>query len=89
MRQPDSDFDGSAYSASASDPSTALSTPAPQIFTLDDRDTSRQAEVRYLTRQRRPVSAVLGVNYYEETLRYRDATMPVRDFALALAAFGL
>lgn len=90
VRQPDSDFDGSAYSASASDPSTALSTPAPQIFTLDDRDTSRQAEVRYLTPDSGdPVSAVLGVSYYEETLRYRDATMPVRDFALALAAFGL
>jgi outer membrane receptor protein involved in Fe transport len=90
VRQPDSDFDGSAYSASASDPSSALTSPAPQVYTLDDRDTSRQAELRFLTPDSGGLlQAVFGATYFEETLRYSDATMPVRNFALALAAFGL
>ncbi len=84
------DFDGSAYSASASDPLSALATPAPQVYTLDDRDTSRQAELRFLTPDSSGLlNAVFGVTYFEETLRYRDAIMPVRDFALALATVGL
>lgn len=90
VREPDSDFDGSAYSASASDPLSALATPAPQVYTLDDRDTSRQAELRFLTPDSGGLlNAVFGITYFEETLRYRDAIMPVRAFALALATVGL
>jgi len=90
VRQPGSDFDGTAYSASLSDPASALAAPAPQIFMLSGRNTSRQAELRFLTPDNgSPLQAVLGVNYFEETLRFDDAIIPVREFASILARFGL
>ncbi len=88
-RQPHSDFDGSAFSA-VSNPSSAIPTLAPQVYTLDDRVTSRQAELRFLTRDEGGVLSVqLGVTYFEENLRYRDAIFPVRDFAQIVEAIGL
>jgi iron complex outermembrane receptor protein len=89
VRQPDSDFDGSAFSA-VSNPSGAPPTLAPQIYTLDDRDTSRQGELRFLTHDNGgSLKVLLGVGHFEETLRYRDAYLPVREFAAVLKTLGL
>ena len=93
VRQPGSDFDGTAYAASyadfLADSSRPFATPAPQIYTLDDRDSSLDAELRFLTADNGgPLKAVAGVSYFEENVHFHDRYLPVRDFALILAAIG-
>jgi len=93
LREPDSDYDGTAYAASyadfLADPSEPLATRSPQIFMREDRDTSVSAEVRFLTPDNGdPLQAIMGVSYFEETVEFFDQIAPVRDFALILADIG-
>jgi len=90
VRVPGADYDLTAYTASPANPLSAVDIPAPQVFTLDGRDTSREVELRYLTPDDgNQLKAVSGVTYYEETLRFDDAILPVRELASALASVGL
>ncbi|MEZ5502841.1 MAG: TonB-dependent receptor [Halioglobus sp.] len=88
-----SDFDGTAYSASYSDfladPSKPYAIRAPQVVAGDDRDTSQNAELRYLTPDESGrLRAQVGVSYFEENTRLFGQVYPVRDFAQILAAIG-
>jgi len=90
VREPGTDYDATAYTAIPTDPLSALDTPAPMIFTLDGRDTSRVVDLQFRTPDDgNALRAVFGVTYYEETLRFDDAVMPVRELAQALAVIGL
>jgi iron complex outermembrane receptor protein len=91
-REPGSDGDGTAWSASYEDYLAGGAQPAPwapQLFTRDDRDTSSNAELRFLTADDGgPFSAMLGVSYFHENGRFFDQLKAARDFALILAATG-
>lgn len=90
VRVPNADFDGTASTASAANPPSALTTPAPQASTLDGRNTSRQVEVRILTPEEgSSLKALVGASYFEETLRFNDALLPVRALASALDELAL
>jgi len=90
VREPVYDYDRTAYTASATDPLSALDTLAPMIFTLDGRDTSRVLDLQFRTPDAgHALKAVFGATYYEETLRFNDAIMPVRELAQALELIGL
>lgn len=89
-REPGADADGTAWSASYMDYLAGNSWPfAPQVYARDDRDTSRNAELRFLTAENGgPLSAMLGVSYFQESGRFFDQLTAARDLALILTAIG-
>ncbi len=95
VRAPGADADGTAYAASYPDFLARGSTrtgliPSPQVYTLDDRDETVDAELRFLTPANgNPLQAVVGASYFEESARFDYRRYPVRDFALILADAGL
>ncbi len=93
VREPGSDWDGTAYAASyadfLADPSTALATPSPQITTREDRNQGVNADVHFLTADEgAALRALFGINYFGEATRLFDQVLPVGDFARILAATG-
>ncbi|MCB1697722.1 MAG: TonB-dependent receptor [Halioglobus sp.] len=94
-RDSGSDADGTALSASYADFLANPTFPnapfpaAPKVVTSDARDTSRSADLRFITPDSSsPVRAVIGASYYEETVRFYGQTYPVRDFAQILATLN-
>ena len=89
-REPGADADGTAWSASYPDYLAGESWPmAPQVYARDDRDTSRNAELRFLTADNGgPLSAMVGVSYFQESGRFFDQLTAQRDLALILTAIG-
>ncbi len=83
---PGSDFDGSVFTADLADwPDID---PAPQIFTLDNRDSSSQAELRFLTDGGGKLQTLFGVSYFEESLQLEDAILATGNFGVILDSFG-
>jgi iron complex outermembrane receptor protein len=94
VRVGEADFDGTAYAASYADflargRTRPLLIRAPQVYTLDDRDQTVDAEVRFLTPDNgSPLQAIVGASYFDESARFHYRRFPVRDFALILADIG-
>ncbi len=86
VRLPGTDWDGTAHSASAEPPPRPF---APTVLDVDDRDSLRELELRFLSRDAgAALRFLLGVNYLEEALRFSDTEVPVRELARALEAIG-
>ncbi len=84
-----SDSDGSARVAAIDNPLYALrNTRAPTVQFVDLDDTTREAELHLLTRDAGPLTALVGVNYFEESLRFGAGEVPLREFAQVLEAIG-
>jgi len=91
----DGDADGTAYAASYADflargSTRPLLIQSPQVYTLDDRDETVDAELRFLTPDNGdPLQVVVGASYFEESTRFDYRQFPKQDFALILADKGL
>jgi len=94
LRVPRADEDGNAYAASYADFVARGSTRpylvrAPQVYTLDDTDETVNAEVRFLTPDTgSPLQAIVGVSYFQESVKLNQQVLPTDDFALILADVG-
>ena len=94
VRVGEADFDGTAFTASYEDFLVRGRTRprlirAPQVYTLDDRDESVVAEVRFLTPDTgSQLQAIVGTSYFDELARFDYRRYPVGDFALILADIG-
>ena len=90
-REPNTDYDGTAFAASyaeyLTDPDTALNVRAPQALVRDDSDTLRSAELRFISPDSMAyLKLQAGLSYLDEDANFFDEVIPLREFAQILAA---
>jgi iron complex outermembrane recepter protein len=88
-REPNTDFDGTAFITSYEEFLTNPLTAAPQALVRDDSDTLRNAELRFLSPDiMGPLKVQVGLNYFDEDASFFDQIIPLREFAQSLTANG-
>jgi iron complex outermembrane receptor protein len=89
LLEPGSDQDGTAYVVPYQDSQAQGFPPSPLVLTRDDRDSSVNAEVRFISPDNDgPLDTMVGVSYFGETARLLNLVLPLRELAQSLSATG-